>query len=349
MLGLCHYIHARTGLCYLNPEYLRSLKMPPIKDEDRYLLKPVLGAKRDRALLYTPDDKDELVQPSKRQRFTTDSDHHKQAVAVAVAVAVSESASPPSNLQEEPIQPTINQDDSLCYSVDDDDSDADSLVGLGIFDFADSKPSASDVESLLDPKSLSDVDMGLTETEDFEFAEETEIEEIDVAEEEEPEEEFEVVVEVPRTVVLDVESNLGMYNEINEVAQEVLYVPPPPVSSLPQQLRRSPLLANRLQVAEIEEIDVAEEEEPEEEVEVTEVPRNIISDVESNLRMNNDINEEAPEVPFVPPPPVSPPPPQQLRRSPRLANRLQVPSALPALRRSPRLALKPRVSYVGMC
>jgi hypothetical protein len=32
-----------------------------------------------------------------------------------------------------------------------------------------------------------------------------------------------------------------------------------------------------------------------------------------------------------------------------LANRLQVPSALPALRRSPRLALKPRVSYVGMC
>ena len=275
MLGLCHYIHARTGLCYLNPEYLRSLKMPPIKDEDRYLLKPVLGAKRDRALLYTPDDKDELVQPSKRQRFTTDSDHHKQAVAVAVAVAVSESASPPSNLQEEPIQPTINQDDSLCYSVDDDDSDADSLVGLGIFDFADSKPSASDVESLLDPKSLSDVDMGLTETEDFEFAEETEIEEIDVAEE--------------------------------------------------------------------------EDGEPEEEVEVTEVPRNIISDVESNLRMNNDINEEAPEVPFVPPPPVSPPPPQQLRRSPRLANRLQVPSALPALRRSPRLALKPRVSYVGMC
>jgi hypothetical protein len=193
--------------------------------------------------------------------------------------------------------------------------------------------------------------MGLTETEDFEFAEET-IEEIDVAGKEEPEEEFEVVVEVPRTVVLDVESNLGMYNEINEVAQEVLYVPPPPVSSLPQQLRRSPLLANRLQVTEIEEIDVAEEEEeeePEEEVEVTEVPRNIISDVESNLRMNNDINDEAPEVSFVPPPPVSPPPPQQLRRSPRLANRLQVPSALPALRRSPRLALKPRVSYVGMC
>jgi hypothetical protein len=324
--AISHYIHARSGLCFLNPDFLRSLKMPPIKDEDRYLLKPVLGAKRDRALLYTPDDQDELVQPSKRRRFTTSTDHHEQVQAVAV----SESVSPPSDLPEDPIQRAINQDDSLCYSVDDDDSE--SLVGLDILD----------VESLLDTKSLSVVDMGLAETEKNE-----ETEEIELATEEAEE-------EVPRNVVSVVESNLGMNNDIDEEVQEdpeeievaaEAEVLRSVVSDVESNLGMNNDSDEEVQ-EETEEIEVAAEKT--EVVVEEELPRNVVSNVESNLGMNNNIDEEVLEVPFVPPPPISSPP-HQLRRSPRLANRLQVPSALPALRRSPRLALKPRVSYVGMC
>jgi len=55
-----------------------------------------------------------------------------------------------------------------------------------------------------------------------------------------------------------------------------------------------------------------------------------------------------PEAPPVPPPSMPTiPPQQQLRRSLRIA--ANAPPILPLLRRSPRLALKPRVSYVGMC
>jgi hypothetical protein len=66
----------------------------------------------------------------------------------------------------------------------------------------------------------------------------------------------------------------------------------------------------------------------------------------SSTTDNEDTVEEAEEVP-----PFLSPPTQHVRRSRRLAiartiNEVQVP---PMLRRSPRLALKPRVSYVGMC
>jgi hypothetical protein len=63
-----------------------------------------------------------------------------------------------------------------------------------------------------------------------------------------------------------------------------------------------------------------------------------------------EVQEEEVELPV---PPVLSPPLPQLRRSQRLANAAASRQTLPllprVLRRSPRLALKPQVSYVGMC
>jgi hypothetical protein len=65
------------------------------------------------------------------------------------------------------------------------------------------------------------------------------------------------------------------------------------------------------------------------------------------------VQEEEDVVVQLPVLPIVSPPLPQLRRSQRLANaaasRQTLPPLPPELRRSPRLALKPRVSYVGMC
>jgi hypothetical protein len=82
----------------------------------------------------------------------------------------------------------------------------------------------------------------------------------------------------------------------------------------------------------------------------------IAPDVELDLVVEENfvpVVPEEEEVVELPVPPVVSPPLPQLRRSQRLANAAASRQTLPllprVLRRSPRLALKPRVSYVGMC
>jgi hypothetical protein len=83
----------------------------------------------------------------------------------------------------------------------------------------------------------------------------------------------------------------------------------------------------------------------------------IAPDVELDLVVEENfvpvVQEEEDVVVQLPVLPVVSPPLPQLRRSQRLANaaasRQTLPPLPPELRRSPRLALKPRVSYVGMC
>jgi hypothetical protein len=83
----------------------------------------------------------------------------------------------------------------------------------------------------------------------------------------------------------------------------------------------------------------------------------IAPDVELDLVVEENfvpvVQEAEEEEVELPVPPVVSPPLPQLRRSQRLANaaasRQTLPLLPPVLRRSPRLALKPRVSYVGMC